>query len=430
MLGVFVMRPASAPAAEPAPVRIVAVQTDADDSSSLRDTLAEALDRRDDIELVSSATLLDESDELGIDKEDYRKGSRREDLVDDFAKVLDRAGADAMFLVDMISGGDRVQLVVIGPGGAERADIRAARAEAASDVESVLIEPALEALPAELFEAQQQVDSEAPDDTSGQDDESNERAAARQEGEDEASSPEKPPSAGAQPPPARAAFELNAGAFFGRRSFSASSSVDYALTTVVPLVGARIALGARLAQWANRRSRLRIAANGAWAPYSVQFGAFNQTFDEKGTHISGRLELVYLQALSRALSARVAAGGDAISDTVEPNPVFTGSRYTNARLTVGTIIHPDDVIELMLSGGVMPIITAETSGDSYGDSNAGLGYTAHASLMLSLADNLQLNAQYDLRVYSTTFPEPKVIDASIQTNEVFHSGIFGLTYGF
>jgi hypothetical protein len=420
--------PNSASAQETVPVRIAVVKTDPDDGSELRDRLADAVDARADTTLVASGELLDASDEKGIDREDYLKGSRRAKLTDDFASVLETIDADAMFLVDMISGGDRVQLVVIGPNGEELADIRVATDKAGGDTDAVLVEPALDALPKPLFTRKANAENDATD---------VDKAASGEPAEDEkpaesasdSGAPTTEPGVRATAPKRRA-VQLSAGAFFGRRTFNAESSVDYALTNVVPLVGARVDASVRLARWAEGASALRLDAHGAWAPYSVEFGAFNQNFNERGMHISGRLDVVYLQALTPGLSARVTGGGDIVSDTVEANPVFTGSRYTNGRLTVGVVLHPVDVFELTLSGGVMPLITAETSGASYGDSSGGIGYTAAALLKLTMADGLDLTAGYDLRAYQTTFPSPDVIDSAIETSDQFHTAIFGLTYGF
>jgi hypothetical protein len=425
------MAPSHAGAAERGTASIAVLKTDPDDDADLRDQLAEAAKARSSITLVSSEALLDASNARDVSRDDYFSGSRRDALGDTFAEVLATIDANAMLLVDVISGGDRVQIVVIGPDGTEHADIRVSTDNATADIDGTVLEPALEALPASAFTPTAKAGATAHDQPSPTGDPTSPRdtPASPQEGDTE-SSGTGGERAQSTAPPVRAPFEFSAGTFFGRRSLRATSSVDYELTNVVPLVGVRLAVGLRLATWSDGRSRLRLGVDGAWAPYSVEFGAFDQRFDEEGRHISGRLEAIYLRALSTNLSARIAVGGDAVSDTVDPNPVFTGSRYTNARITAGAVLHPDDAFSMTLSGGFMPIITAETSGASYGESTRGLGYTAGAMVELALAEQFRLRAGYDLRLYQSAYPDPAIIDAAIQTDDVFHTGVFGISYGF
>jgi hypothetical protein len=439
--GLIIFDGAAAQAQPYAPLRVAVLLTDADDSSGAYDALVDALQGDGEIEVIDPERVFVASDAREVDREDYRKGSRREALESTFRSVMSESGVDAMVLIDMISKGRRVQAVVIGPDGSELADIRAStnkvlasegglRAEvlgpALSEIRSVV-----ERRPA-AAKAQGSANQNSADQNSANQRDRSEPSTA------DSAKPDAPNSRasadgqlsayGRGPRASTRAFKLSVGGLFGRRSFDAESSLAYDISHATPQLGAHAAAQLRLVELMEGRGGVFVEMEGAWAPYTVAFNVLGEPYRKAGRHLSGRLEVAYLQELVSSLSVRVGVGGDVVSDTIDSNPIFTGSRYANGRLTIGFIFHRIDAFELGISGGVMPMILAETSGTSYGDSLGGLGYTGGVELGVTLSPHVVLYAGYDLRAYQTEFTNPQVIESSIQTDELFHNATFGLAY--
>lgn len=421
--------PVSAQEDEEPPVRIAVVNTTGSAGQPVAATLTEILEQTARIELFDAEVFTGEGASFGVTLETLRKGSLRDRHAGDFAKMLERAQLDGVLILDIFSG--KAQVVTIGPAGEELHDARRSLSRGDLPYErakNMLRDSFRSFIPVWRAHREKMREEKASP------------AVATVE-ETEAGGPEAKggadtPSYGGQVGPTPQTGELEPGVSIwvggvaGRHRLTASSEAGYALDQMVPLAGLSVHMEAVLTRFEDKQSGLGFEAFGAYAPFKVALTESNAERMLAGQLTQAGLDLKYLNQVSEPLRLELGVGFEVLSLMVASNPLYTGNRYAQVRLTGGLDYQPAERITLGLQAGAAPVVSADMSGGAFAQQTFTAAWLAGAHFGLETFGGVRAQLGYQLYYYGLMFRQSTLTGGQTQVEDVYHLLDLSLSYGF
>lgn len=212
------------------------------------------------------------------------------------------------------------------------------------------------------------------------------------------------------------------GVLVGQRNFELTSS-NGSLNHNTPFVGTAVQLGLNIPLLENK-AIFGIDGSFNYAPFStIMGGAMGTDENLSSNFLRGGANLSFMYKVIPALAIGAFGGGEFISILIDANPFYTGHRYINARAGLRAQYNILPNVFVMLEGGALPVITAETSGGSYGESGLTIGADGRAVIGAQLAGAIGLRLYYQLSTMNPVFNDPAFVpDDSLQSSDLLHNG--------
>jgi hypothetical protein len=340
--------------------------------------------------------------------------------------ALAEAGLDGLVIVNGRSKGKYLDVIVVGANGAvlEKGSkkLKKRRRAKSSEVEAALSESlatlgdAVRAQRADAIAEQERREAEAK------------AAEAKAEASAEEGSAEDDPYGLGLKEEASLAprggvltpgFALEVGGLLAQRSVSLTNDAVL-IDHVNPFAGAS---GRLDLSFGAGPGRLGVMVLGSWGTGS----AVAQEVDGSETTLSATYasvqgEVGYEYPVAETIVVGVSVRGERTSATLDPNPRYTGHRYTlgGAKLLARLGLGPAQV---ELSGGPLAVIDAETSAGAYGEAALAPlgGFFAGGRVLFPVTDMFALAATYELRSLGAEYDA-----ASGNSSELMHVGSVGL----
>lgn len=422
--------------AESGPYRvdIVSIAKDRNQTKKVIAQISEELDAREDVQLDRGA-LRTAAKENGLRRSSLSNSDGRAENQDLVATVLEQANLEAVVLVDVVSKGKKIQIVILGPDGGPihesvnklRKKRQLSSKETSSYVGAALDEagPMIDARREEIAIAERERLEE---------ERRRKEAEERRRREEEENSdfsdltdPDKDEDRADGPLPTK--FKVGAGVFVGRRSFNLINDfIEIGQQTPLLGAGAHLRYGHGLS---GDKLNVGIQANFAWAPFKNQYtntAGEQQSLASNFVQGGARARLMYAVADIFALGAHV--GADVLSVTIDPNPTYTGHRYIWARAGADIALMLGSGLTIEAGASALPVLQAVTSGGAYGDGESTVALGAHGALIFPLTKDLTLDASYSYTGIDLTYTKPEGQNNVPTTQDTMHTGVLSVNYAF
>lgn len=422
--------PACAMAQAPAPLKMTLINVSTSGGERVHEQLRGILEENPNVQVFDDAEIKARLEDYALDLKILRKGDLRKKYKARIRRMLKTQGLEGLFLVDVYSRGRKLQLVVIGPEGAEIVDLeRGVRNGQATNKQAIeVLQKAFAALGPEVLAYR-----EAHPDPGA-----------------EATEPEEPEEPDPSEEELRAALEaakrraqgnlarkidLGVGVFIGRRNMEVKEGdtpEDFRLEHGSPFVGVGVRADAIATTFSEGHAALGIGFFGAYSQFTTIFYDVDTNGKQELSSSFSRFggELSYLRSLSPRFVLDGYAGAELISLTIAKNAFYTGNRYVMGRAGVGVGLRLGQEATLRPHVGVLPVFSADNSGGAFGSSPLSFGYEAGARLNFSLTESLFVQANYTFQYLAPTFPEPSaIIGVATSSTDLVHTGnlLFGLS---
>ncbi len=379
----------------------------------------------DGVEYAKNGTIKKALEAQELSNKTLRSKSKLVKKPAELAAALSEAGLDGLVIVNGRSKGKYLDVIVVGAGGSvvEKGSKKLKKKKRAksSEIKAALSEPlatlsdVVRTQRADAIAEQERRDAEA-------------KAAAEKEAlADEGFTDEDPyglglnkedslsPKGGVLTP----GFSLEVGGLLAQRTLNLTND-DVLIDHVNPFAGAS---GRLDLSFGAGPGRLGVMVLGSWGMGSaVAVEADGTETSLAATYASVQGELGYEFPVAETVVIGLSLRGERTSATLDPNPRYTGHRYTlgGAKLLARLGLGPAQV---ELSGGPLAVIDAETSGGSYGAASLAPlgGFFAGGRVLFPVTDMFALAANYELRSLGADYDV-----ASGNSTELMHVGSVGL----
>ena len=410
-----------------APMRIAVVDATSKTkySKSITKSVRSWVKDADGVEYARNGAVKKALEAQEISNKTLRSKSKLAKMPDELAAVLAEAGLDGLVIVNGRAKGKYLDVIVVGAQGAvvEKGSKKLKKKKRAKSSE---VEAALSASLATLNDTVRVQRADAIAERERRDAEA--RAAAEKEAlAEEGFTEDDPyglglnkedslsPKGGVLTP----GFSLEVGGLLAQRTLNLTND-DVLIDHVNPFAGASGRLDLSFGAGPGRLGVMVIGSWGAGSAVAVEADGTETSL--AATYASVQGELGYEFPVAEAVVIGLSLRGERTSATLDPNPRYTGHRYTlgGAKLLARLGLGPAQV---ELSGGPLAVIDAETSGGSYGAASLSPlgGFFAGGRLLFPVTDMFALAASYELRSLGADYDA-----ASGNSTELMHVGSVGL----
>ncbi len=417
--------------AEEAPLRLSLLNAAAKGGADAHGTLNGFLKKSDDINPTDQDEVFSyAAREFDLEEKSFRSSALREQNADNFRKLMKDLDLESLLIIDVFGKGKKFQLVVIGPSGAQIADIRkdVSRGRLSKDdAKSVLKEAFGELVPivrdfrdaggwsAEPEEEEEEdTTSLLPEDE--EEEEEEEELTLKEEAIKEAQGDNDLLQPGAR---------LQAGVLFGRRSLTMTSAGGFELTHASPFAGFGGKVDAIFTQ-VGSSGALGATIFGGYAPFTTIFQE-SRSFPSQYARIG--LDLKYLIGFSPDFLLEIFGGAEAMSITIDSNPFYTGNRYVMARAGAGIQYRVGPVL-LQAAGAVLPVFGVNNSDGAFGETDGvSLAFEPAGGLSFGITKDISVLLRYSGQFYSVEYPSPVVLSEAADSSDTVHTGMIAIGYG-
>lgn len=422
--------PASARAQAPAPLKMTLINVSTSGGERAHEQLRSILEENPNVQVFDDAEIKARLEDYALDLKILRKGDLRKKYKARIRRMLKAQGLEGLFLVDIYSRGSKLQLVVIGPEGAEIVDLeRGVRNGQATNKQSIeILQKAFGALGPEVLayrDANPDPSSEEPEEADplepdpSEEELRKELEAAKRRAQGNLSRK----------------LDLGVGVFIGRRNMEVKegdTAEDFRLEHGSPFVGVGVRGDAIATTFSEGHAALGVGVFGNYAQFTTIFYDMDTNGKQELSSSFSRFgaELSYIRSLSPRFLIDGYAGAELISLTIATNAFYTGNRYVMGRAGVGVGLRLGQDATLRPHVGILPVFSADNSGGAFGSSPLSFGYEAGARLNFSLTESFFVQANYTFQYLAPDFPEPSaVIGAPTSSTDLVHTGnlLFGLS---
>ncbi len=408
------------------PLKLSFVNASKSGGDDAYDLVLKFLEASDDIEVLNSDRVLDEGDDVGLSKKDFRSSSRREESAEEFRTVMKNLEIEAILIQDVFSRGRKFQLVVIGPSGEEVADIRkdVRRGRLKKSQAKDVLKEAFGALVPEVKDFRDNGGWEAYEEEEEvvEEEEDEEEMDLIPDDDEEEDEPTEPGEYGLA-----SGYQFNFGALVGSRNFSLSGE-GFDLNHKSPWLGLFVGVRAVFATLGEGDSAIGANLFGGYAPFTTVFDG-TEEFASDYARLGG--ELMYILAIDSNISIDIFAGGEARSITIAKNEDYTGNKYIGAR--GGAFArYVSGVLMIGAGGAVLPTFSINNSNGAYGEADGlALGFEANAMIGFDVSDEINISVGYNFQTISVDYPEPERFAdpaPSLSSSDTIHSGTVTIGY--
>ncbi len=404
------------------PLRLAFVNVAGSAGSSAYSSIESILLQSNQLVLMDESVFLSKAEEYQIDVKTLRQSSARQENVETFQELLLALDVEALLVQDVFGNGGKLQVVVIGPRGNElvdlRRDIRRGRVsdEQAIDVLREVFSVAVPEVREFRVEQEEKARLAA------------EEAAANRSQVELVEEPTILDQVMADRRAVHGSLEtgyrLNVGALLGNRMMHLTQEVGDGIDHGTPLFGIAGELDARFMLFSNARGALGATLFGAYAPFKT---AFEGTQLESSFMRMGA-ELYVAYALNSSFVLRGFGGFETLAIELGENTLYQGHKYTSARLGVGVEYSFGELGSLSLGGGILPLLSAEKIGGSFGDATGTLGFEGAASLKIEPVESFVIGADYTAQYYTLEFEAPVAPNTAAKTTDLMHMIMLSIGY--
>jgi len=457
-----VFSPSTAVAQEQAPLRMSLLNVSASGGGQPRDQLVEILSDNEAIELIDAEDVRSMMANFGVNDKLLRVSELRTKRRTRITRLMQAQGVEGLIIIDVYSKGKKLQVVVLGPDGTQLKSIKRniSKARITRKQGLDILQEVFPVLGPEVLEFRQQQQSnvavvEEPVDPVEEEVPFDEEFDGPIGGEDpEDQKPEDP-----EPTPGgyfQRGITLGAGAFFGSRAMEVSevnNNNPDAIKHTTQLVGLNAQVDITLASFGkSNNSAVVLVGDLAYAPFETWFDKDGDKQKQPGeqfasSFLDGGGQLGYRQMIGSQARFGVYGGAEYIilrisalaKDRATRNADYTGNEYTALRAGAELGYDFSKTAQLLLNGGLLPVLSADNSGGALGESDTSLGYHAGARLQINFTENLHASASYKFRTLSPKFENPPAADeatsgsrinSSAESTDTIHGGtvMIGLSF--
>ena len=419
-----------AAAQEPEPIRLIFVNTAKKGGERAYKTVNNILKKSDDVTLGDEGKFWLEAEALGLSEKTFRNTEQRNARTKKIRRLMRTLEIEAVIVLDVYSRGRKAQLVFLGPRGEEIANVRrnVRRGRIKNRMAVGMLKEGFEPMIPLIKEWREVKDQEPEEEEEVADlnlmGDDGEETGEDDGGDEELSAKERVLARQrAENGQVQTGFGIGAGALVGRRSLVVQTEGDYSLEHTSPFVGVFAQLRGVLMTFSGGSSGLGVELGGGYAPFTTIFSPPGQEqldLASQFSRIGGKMLL--LTTFNDSFGLEGWAGAELLTITVAPNSYYTGSSYTYLDAGAALQIKFVDQATLSLGGGVLPILSADTSAGAYGPGDFALGFEGVAGLDVAFTDNLTLGLDYQLLYLPPAYPDPVLIVAPATSTDVFHTG--------
>lgn len=395
---------------KPLPFTIDVVDVSPKDTSGVLPVVRDLLGRAGGLD-HQSGVFLQAND--GFDITVFETADARASNKKIIGKALRDGGIELLLVVNLYESGDELEIIMIGPDGAELDVSKHALSENStlSEKEGMLAlrealtsgipaaqayrenPPPIEDEPEEVASTDDAGDDDFGDDDFGDDDFGDDDF-GDDDGFGDSGFGEEDTGWGDGKGVLPTKVAVGAGVFFGRRDFQLTTDA-LEINQFNPIVGTaahfRFAYGLL-----EDAMQVGVDADFAYAPFGSAYvppgGGEQESLDANFVRGGGVARAAY--AIWPFLAVGAHAGVDVLSITVDQNATYTGHRYIWARAGAEVSVIPVEGFVFTIEGNVLPVFSALTSGDAYGIGQGGLGSEFAFTADAKLTDRFSLRGQY------------------------------------
>lgn len=405
------------------PLRLAFINVAGSAGSSAYSSIESILLQSNQLVLMDESVFLNGAAEYQVDLDTFRQSAARQENAETFHELMLALEVEAILVQDVFGSGGKLQVVVIGPRGNELKDLRRdIRRGRVSDEQAIDV----------LREVFSVVVPEVRDVRVEREEQARLAAAEAAANRSKVELVEEPTILDQVLADRRAVYgelkkgyRLNVGALLGNRIMhltqeDAERNFDHG----TPLFGFAGELDARFFLFSNHRGALGARLFGAYAPFKTAYE--NEQLDSSFMRVGGEVYVAY--ALSSDFVLRGFGGIETLSVELGENALYQGHQYMSARLGVDVAYSFGTLGSLALGGGILPILSTEIIGGSYGEGTGALGFEGAAGLKIEPYDSVVIGVDYTAQYYSLEFATPVAPNTAAKTTDLMHMIMLSVGY--